>query len=153
MNLSDLISPDTVIPSLASRDKVSVLSELVEPLCRQNPDLESDQLVRVLLEREKLGSTGIGDGIAIPHGKVDKLERLLVSFGRSFEGIDFDSMDDKPAHLFFLLLAPETSAGSHLTALAKLSRLLKNTSVREELMEAEDSAAIHRLIVDSEEGV
>ena len=127
MNLSDLISPETVIPNLTSQDKVSVLAELVEPLCRKIEGLERDQLVRILLEREKLGSTGIGDGIAIPHGKVDKIDRLLVSFGRSFEGIDFDSMDDKPAHLFFLLLAPETSAGSHLTALAKLSRLLKRT--------------------------
>jgi nitrogen PTS system EIIA component len=152
MNLSDLISTDTVIPSLTSQDKVSVLAELVEPLCRQNKDLDPDRLVRILIEREKLGSTGIGDGIAIPHGKVDQTESLLVSFGRSVQGIDFDSMDGKPAHLFFLLLAPETSAGSHLTALAKLSRLLKNSSVREKLMEAEDSDTIHQLIMDYEEG-
>ncbi len=153
MNLSDLISPDTVIPNLASRDKISVLAELVEPLCRLNPDLDPGQLVKILIEREKLGSTGIGDGIAIPHGKVEKTDRLLISFGRSVEGIEFDSMDGRPAHLFFLLLAPETSAGSHLTALAKLSRLLKNSSVREQLMEAEDAETIHGLIMANEEGV
>ena len=153
MNLSELISTETVIPSLGSRDKVSVLAELVEPLCRRNPDLDREDLVRILIERERLGSTGIGEGIAIPHGKVESTDRLLVSFGRSREGIDFDSMDGRPAHLFFLLLAPETSAGSHLTALAKLSRLLKNPMVREKLMEAEDQEAIHQLIVDHEEDV
>lgn len=153
MNLSDLISPDTIIPNLASRGKIPVLAELVAPLCRRNPELDPDQLVRILLEREKLGSTGIGDGIAIPHGKVEKIDRLWVSFGRSVEGIDFDSMDGKPAHLFFLLLAPEAFAGSHLTALAKLSRLLKNTSVREQMMEADDPQTIYQLILDSEEGV
>lgn len=153
MNLSDLISTETVIPNLASQDKVSVLGELVEPLCRRNQELDSAQLVRILMEREKLGSTGIGDGIAIPHGKVEKAENLLISFGRSVEGIEFDSMDGKPAHLFFLLLAPETSAGAHLTVLAKLSRLLKNSSVREQLLAASDAQAIHRLIVENEEGI
>ena len=153
MNLSDLISTDSIIPNLASRDKISVLGELVAPLCRLNEDLDPDQLVKILIERERLGSTGIGDGIAIPHGKVEKAEKLLISFGRSVEGIEFDSMDSKPAHLFFLLLAPESSAGSHLTALAKLSRLLKNSSVREHLMEAGDAEEIHSLIVGNEEGI
>jgi len=149
MNLKQLISPEAVISDLKAKDKVSVLAELVRPLLNQDPGLDKDELVKILLEREKLGSTGIGDGIAIPHGKVEKLEELLISFGRSMEGIDFDSMDGKPAHLFFLLLAPESSTSSHLTALAQLSRLLKNKTFREQLLEAEETSDIFQLIVEA----
>ncbi|MBW1712442.1 MAG: PTS sugar transporter subunit IIA [Deltaproteobacteria bacterium] len=151
MNLSEIISPQEVIPDLKSEDKLSVLAELIKPLAKLDPDLDEDNLIRILLEREKLGSTGIGDGIAIPHGKVDNLQRLLISFGRSGKGIEFDSMDGRPAHLFFLLLAPESSAGFHLTALAKLSRLLKNQSFRQSLKEAPDAEAIYNLIVAQDE--
>lgn len=149
MNLKQFISPEAVLSDLKAKDKVSVLTELVRPLLDLNPGLDKDHLVEILLEREKLGSTGIGDGIAIPHGKVEKLDRLLISFGRSSEGIDFDSMDGRPAHLFFLLLAPESSTSSHLTALAQLSRLLKNKSFREELLNARAPDDLFHLIVEA----
>jgi PTS system nitrogen regulatory IIA component len=149
MNLTQFISPETVISELKAKDKVSVLTELVRPLVDRDPGLDKDQLVKILLEREKLGSTGIGDGIAIPHGKVEKLDQLLISFGRSLDGIDFDSMDGKPAHLFFLLLAPESSTSSHLTALAQLSRLLKNQAFREDLLKAREPGALFRLIAEA----
>jgi len=153
MNLSEIISPDVVFPELKSRDKVAVLAELVEPLVRRAKSLDKAQVVKILLEREKLGSTGIGEGVAIPHGKVEGLEDILISFGRSTPGIDFDSIDAQPAHLFFTLIAPESSTSLHLQALAKLSRLLKNESFRNELYRAADAQAICDLICEQEERV
>jgi PTS system nitrogen regulatory IIA component len=153
MDLSEIITPQMVIPELEAKDKVSVLTELVEPLVEKEQHLDKDRIVAVLLERERLGSTGIGEGIAIPHGKIDTLEELLISFGRSKEGVAFDSMDGQPAHLFFLLIAPEHSAGSHLKALAKLSRLLKDAAFREELFQAPDAEAIYNLIIEHEKKV
>lgn len=151
MNLSEFLSPEAVLSDLEADNKVAALTELVQGLIRTDQELDPDQLVKILLEREKLGSTGIGDGIAIPHGKVPGLEQLLICFGRSQGGLDFDSMDGRPTHLFFLLLAPENSTGSHLTALAKLSRMLKNKLFRENLLKAEDAAAIHRMIISQGE--
>jgi PTS system nitrogen regulatory IIA component len=103
------------------------------------------------LEREKLGSTGIGDGIAIPHGKMKGIEELVTSFGRSIKGVDFESIDNKPTHLFFLLVAPENSAGVHLKALARISRLLKDSGFRNRLMEASDRQDLFRIIAEEDE--
>ena len=153
MNLCEIISPDVVFPELKSRDKVVVLAELVEPLVRRVKSLDKAQVVKILLEREKLGSTGIGEGVAIPHGKVEDLEDILISFGRSTPGIDFDSIDGQPAHLFFTLIAPESSTSLHLQVLAKLSRLLKNEPFRNELYRAADAHAICDLICEQEERI
>lgn len=153
MNLSQIISADVIFPELKARDKISVLAELVEPLVRREKRLEKAHVVKILLEREKLGSTGIGEGVAIPHGKVEEAKDILISFGRSTPGIDFDSLDGQPAHLFFLLIAPESSTSLHLQALAKLSRLLKNESFRRELYQAADAQAICDLIYEQEERV
>lgn len=153
MNLSEIISKRTIISQLDSKDKTEVLSELIQPLLEIETGLDRDKLVEILLEREKLGSTGIGDGIAIPHGKVSDTDKLLISFGRSKSGIDFDSIDGQPAFLFFLLLAPDSSTGSHLKALAKLSRLLKDPGFRDGLLTAEDEAAIFELILSREENL
>ena len=109
-------------------------------------NLDKEALVEVLLERERLGSTGIGDGIAIPHGKVADLDELVLSFGRSTQGIEFDSMDGRPTHLFFLLIAPENSAGVHLRALAKISMLLKSAHFRQRLMESGTREEIFQVI-------
>jgi PTS system nitrogen regulatory IIA component len=119
-------------------------------IARRNPQLDAARLSDVLLEREKLGSTGVGDGIAIPHGKLAGLQGLLAAFGRSRAGIDFQAIDGKPTHLFFVLFAPENSAGIHLKALARISRLFKTPSFRAAVVEASDAAAIHRLIADED---
>jgi len=108
-------------------------------------------MVDVLMEREKLGSTGIGDGIAIPHGKLKGLDNLLLSFGRSREGVDFESIDGKPVHLFFLLMAPESSTGQHLKALAKISRMLKDERFRSELMSARSAEDLFKTIAEKDE--
>jgi len=110
MKLSDLLAEESVIPDLKATDKTGVLEELVEVLRKHDPSLDKNALVKVLLERERLGSTGIGDGIAIPHGKFYGVDRPIISFGRSRKGLEFDSVDGEPAYLFFLLVAPENSA-------------------------------------------
>jgi nitrogen PTS system EIIA component len=133
MKILDILPKESIITELLGKTKKEVLEELTDALLKHKPQLNRGRLVEVLLERERLGSTGIGDGIAIPHGKLKDLDQLALSFGRSTAGVDFESMDGKPAHLFFLLVAPENCAGIHLRALAKIARLLKNSAIRKRL--------------------
>ncbi len=147
MKISDIMKEGGILPNLVSHDKAGALRELANLLVttfklKENPE----KLVKILEEREKLGSTGIGDGIAIPHGKLSSLNEELLVLGRSKEGIDFNSMDGKPTYLFFLLMGPEEAAGIHLKALARLSRLLKNASFRESLMKANNPSEIMEMI-------
>jgi PTS system nitrogen regulatory IIA component len=104
----------------------------------------------VLIEREHLGSTGIGDGVAIPHGKLSSVEQPIVSFGRSKKGLDFDSMDGQPAYLFFLLLAPENSSGVHLQVLTKIARILKSSTFRKALMQVGSREEIYETIIQTD---
>ena len=150
MKIAEFLREDLILPELRSTDKASVLREICEVIARRNPQLDAARLTEVLLEREKLGSTGVGDGIAIPHGKLAGLQGLLAAFGRSRAGIDFQAIDGKPTHLFFVLFAPENSAGIHLKALARISRLFKTPSFRAAVVEASDAAAIHRQIADED---
>lgn len=152
-NLTELLPLEQIIPDLQARNKKAVLEELCGPVLAKLPGLNMGALMGVLQEREKLGSTGIGDGVAIPHGKLAGLDQLMLVFGRSREGVDFDSLDGKPAFLFFLVLAPENSAGVHLKALARISRLLKSQSVRQELMNARDASQIWDVVKTQEDGM
>jgi len=151
MKIADILSGDLIIPELTSKNKKEVLEELVSVIVKQNKLINKEELIEVLLEREKLGSTGIGDGIAIPHGKLKNIGALLASFGKSIDGVDFDSMDGKPTHLFFLLVAPENSAGIHLKALARISRLLKDSSFKQDLMEAKLKDDLFKTIIERDE--
>ncbi len=151
MKISELLGPAAIVAELKGTGKREVLSELTDALLKTDSSLVRDDVLKVLMERERLGSTGIGDGVAIPHGKLKDIDRLLISFGLSRQGVDFDSMDGKPAHLFFLLVAPEESVGVHLKTLARISKLLKSTAVRERLQSATDSAEIHSIIAEEEE--
>lgn len=146
MKIVDILNADRILPSLTATTKKGVLEELADALVQQFNNLDRNKVVEVLVERENLGSTGIGDNIAIPHGKLPNLDNLVLCFGRSVPGVNFDSMDGKPTHLFFLLMAPENSIGLHLKALAKISRLLKDSSIRRNLMEAVDAPAILKLL-------
>lgn len=150
MKIMDILNKDCIIPELRSENKKEVLEELTGALLNCKANLNKESLVEVLLERERLGSTGIGDGIAIPHGKVQDLDELVLSFGRSTQGIEFDSMDGRPTHLFFLLIAPENSAGIHLRALAKISRLLKSLHFRKRLLEAETREELFQVIQEED---
>lgn len=151
MKITDILDKDSIIEKLTSRDKKGVLEELVSVLVEHGKLADKEKTVQVLLERERLGSTGIGDGIAIPHGKLKEIHDIMCSFGRKKEGIDFQSLDEKPSHLFFLLLAPEDSAGEHLQALARLSRILKEAPFRKRLLEASSREEIYRLIAEEDE--
>lgn len=151
MKISDILSKDLVIPDLRETDKQSVLGELVRHLSLKVAGIDTSELLGVLLEREQLGSTGIGDGIAIPHGKLKDLKQLIAVFGKSAGGVSFDAMDGRPVHLFFLLVAPENSAGVHLKALARLSRLLKRNGFRQKLMSVADAEQLYQVIVEEDE--
>lgn len=151
MKLSQLIDESCVLPELKAKDKKGVLEELVNALVAREPSIDKKALVRVLLEREHLGSTGIGDGVAIPHGKFPGITQPILSFGRSRKGLDFDSMDGEPVSLFFLLVAPENSANIHLKALAKIAKILKNGSFRKLLMEVPGKKELYQTIVQNDE--
>ena len=151
MKITEILSPDAIVIELNSTTKAGVLGELSEVIERVSGLHLKERLVRALEERERLGSTGIGDGVAIPHGKVKDVKVMMAAFGRSREGLDFQSMDAKPAHIFFLLVAPEEMAGPHLKALARISRLLKEPSRRKAFMEARTKEDIYRLISEGDE--
>ena len=151
MKISELLDPRAIVAELQAKDKIRALAELTDSLISCEPSLNRDDVIAVLQEREKLGSTGIGDGVAIPHGKLAGIPELKLVFGRSHTGVDFESMDGQPAYLFFLLIAPEESIGVHLKTLARISKLLKDATVRKKLMEASDQQAIYQVILDEEE--
>jgi PTS system nitrogen regulatory IIA component len=151
MRLSEILKPECIIPDLKAHDKKGVLEELAQVITECEPSLSKGALLQVLLERERLGSTGIGDGIALPHGKLKELDHLCISFGRSVGGLDFDSIDEKPVYVFFLLLAPENSAGVHLKALAKISRMLKDGDFRRRLMNVKSGQEIYDMVIDKDE--
>ena len=151
MQITDMFRKQYIIEDLKARTKRAVLAEMSEIFTRDHSGIQNEAMVDVLLDREKLGSTGIGDGIAIPHGKLKGLDSLVISFGRSREGIDFDAIDGKPVHIFFLLMAPESSTGQHLKALAKISRMLKDQEFRSDLMSARSAEEIYRKIAEKDE--
>jgi len=151
MNIAEILKKDFIIEQLSSRTKRDVLEELAAVILGGRPGYHAEETVNVLLGREKLGSTGIGDGIAIPHGKLAIIDELTISFGISQEGIDFNAMDGRPVHLFFLLLAPENAAGQHLKMLAKLSKMLKDAAFRNDLLTARSRDEIMQVIINKDE--
>jgi nitrogen PTS system EIIA component len=151
MKIAELLQLEDIKPALSAETKEEVLGELASGIVARHPYLETEEVFRILLEREMLGSTGIGDGIAIPHGKLNKLERPVLSFGRSLNGVDFDALDGRKVSLFFLLLAPEGADGLHLKMLARISRILKDPAVRRELLAASDAAAIVDILREQDE--
>ncbi|NWH08115.1 MAG: PTS IIA-like nitrogen regulatory protein PtsN [Alphaproteobacteria bacterium] len=147
MDLSDLLSPQAVVAQLKVSTKKQLLQELAtraSALC----GLPDRLIFETLLERERLGTTGVGKGIAIPHGKLAGLPKIHGLFVRLSEPIDFDSIDDQPVDLVFLLLAPEGAGADHLKALARVSRLLRNQTTCEKLRTAEDRAALYALLTE-----
>ncbi|NLC72049.1 MAG: PTS sugar transporter subunit IIA [Desulfuromonadaceae bacterium] len=151
MKISELLRTEAINSELKAKGKNEALAEMVDAMMKIQNGLDREEVIRVLLEREKLGSTGIGDGVAIPHGKLRGLKDLFISFGRSRGGVEFDSMDGKPVNLVFLLVAPEESVGVHLKTLARISKLLKNPAVRQRLVGASGSQEIYDIIVEEEE--
>ena len=150
MKIAEFLSPQAVVANLKAQSKADVLRELCGALSRANPGLNTDRLVETLQARERLSSTGIGDGVAIPHGKLQGLPQLVASFGVSPPGVDFDAIDRKKSHLFFALIAPENSAGVHLKALARISRLFRNPKFRDSILQAGSAEEVYALIVQED---
>ena len=153
VKIAEMLDPAAIVAELEGTGKEEVLAELTGSLVAANPSLNRNEVLRVLLERERLGSTGIGDGVAIPHGKLNNLDQQLIAFGLSRKGVEFDAMDGKPARLFFLLIAPEDAVGIHLKTLARISKLLKAPQVRDRLQRAVDRQEIYRIIAEEEENL
>jgi PTS system nitrogen regulatory IIA component len=150
MTIGEVLEESCVIYKLHGTTKKDVLVELIDALKKTGLVKNEQEVMSVILEREKLGSTGIGDGVAIPHGKLKGIPNIICVFGRSLQGVDFDSVDQKPAHIFFLLLAPENSASLHLKMLSRISKLLRDPSFRKRLMELGDSHDIYRSVVEED---
>lgn len=150
MKIMDVLNIEAINIDLKARDKKGILDELVAPVTAKT-GASHEKLVKVLLERERLGSTGIGGGIGIPHGKLKNLDSLTLGFGLSRQGVDFESMDGRLTHIFFLLLTPESSAGIHLKLLARISKLLKNENLKHRLMQAETAEDVIAVIQEEDE--
>src|SRR5215813_14920913 len=150
MKITDILNEQVIVPVLAGRTKADIIAELAGVVVRQHRDIDRERLVQALEDRERLNSTALGEGVAIPHGKLPGIKRVFAAFARSRQGVDFQSLDGEPTHLFFLLVAPEDSAGAHLKALARISRLLKDPDFRTRLLEAPDAHALWATIRDED---
>ncbi len=148
--IQDLLERDLIIEELQATDKTGVIREFAGLLASRGKVRDADDIIRIVLDRESHGSTGIGDGIAIPHAKSRAIRETVVVFGRSREGVDFQTLDGKPAYLFFLLISPEDRPGEHLKALARISRIMRNGALREKLRTSRDREEIRRLISDED---
>jgi PTS system nitrogen regulatory IIA component len=150
MKVMDILVRDALVLDLESTAKDEVLAEMARSLAAAEPTVDAERLLGVLREREALQSTGIGDGVAIPHGKLPGIDRLVASFARSRVGVDFASIDGQPTQLFFLLVVPEHSGGQHLKALARISRFLRDPDFREGLVSAEGLDDVCRAIEEED---
>src|SRR5512134_1866943 len=148
MEISDLIKPDHVIAKLRATSKKQALQDLAKRAAEISGQSER-AIFSTLMKRERLGTTGVGNGIAIPHGKLATLDKLYGLFARLVQPIDFDAIDDRPVDLIFLLLAPESSGADHLKALARVSRLLRDKATCEKLRGTDDAEALYALLVDT----
>jgi len=146
MKIVDLISREMIFASLSAKNKPAIIKELAEHLADRTPQVESEELTKVLVDREGLASTAIGEGVAIPHGKLPGVSRIVACIGRARTGVDFDSMDGQPTYLFFVMVAPENSTGAHLKALARISRVFKDSDFRRRLLEAPDADSMWNII-------
>jgi fructose-specific phosphotransferase system IIA component len=150
LRIQDLLDRDLILMDLRAADKAGVIHELAGLLARNNRVQDPDALAQAVLDRESQGSTGIGEGIAIPHAKSQAIDDIVVAFGRSTSGVDFQSLDGKPAYLFFLLVTPEDRPGEHLKLLARISRIMRNAALREQLLLCTLPEELQKLILDED---
>ncbi|MBF0625337.1 MAG: PTS sugar transporter subunit IIA [Magnetococcales bacterium] len=145
-----LLTPERVIPNLDGTDKIGALSQLAGVLAIGCPGTDAARVLRILLEREELGSTGIGNGVAIPHGRLSDLQTPLAALGRSRSGIQFNSLDGQPVHLLVVLLSPPQAGPVHLRALSRISRLLRSPTTRIRLMEASNRETLYQVTLEED---
>ena len=150
MKIVDLIKRDMVVPALQATDKRGILEELATYMAGHHPRIDRAMLSKVLIEREQLASTAIGEGVAIPHGKLSAVGEIVACLGRARNGVEFDSMDGQPTFLFFVLVAPESSTGAHLKALARISRVFKDPEFRKRLLAADTGELMYNVVADED---
>ena len=152
MKICDILQQPLIVPELKARDKEGVLGEMAAFLSAfvDGETARAEDLKSALMAREELGSTGVGEGVAIPHAKIAGLGQLVACFGRSLGGVEFAAIDYQPVHLIFVLLVPENSAGAHLKALARISRLLKNESFRAQLLQLPSAETIYSAFLEED---
>lgn len=150
MKILDFLCREAISADLASTTKKEVITELVELLAKAKKVKNTPEIVKILMEREQLGSTGIGQGVAIPHGKTEAVNEIVAAFGVSKKGIEFEALDGEPVYLVFLLLAPTEAAGTHLKALAKISRFLKDKFFRQALKEVKSPEEVVKIIEEED---
>ena len=150
MKIDDILKKDSIIANLAGTNKEEVIREITDFLQKLSLIKDKETLFNTLMEREKLGSTGIGENVAIPHGKSDELSNIVTVFGRSLKGVDFESLDQKPVHFVCMVIAPSNSTGQHLKALARISRLFKNQDLREGILKLQDVNQIYSLLLEAD---
>lgn len=150
IKIAELLREDLIILNLKSKDKKKVIQELVDAVVKVENVKDRADFLRTIMEREELESTGIGMGVAIPHCRTDAVNKIVIAFGRSVAGIDFESIDGKPAHLIFLIAAPEEEREQYIKVLAHLSRLLRREEFRRALMEAITRGEVIHLFTENE---
>jgi nitrogen PTS system EIIA component len=146
VKITDFLTPDRVIADLTEKEKSAVLKEMAGQLADSESDLDATQILKVLQDREKISTTAIGEGVAIPHGKLPNVQKVSALFARSLQGVDFASLDGEPTYLFFTLIAPQDAAADHLKALARISRLLKDPDLRRRLLAAATNQELYNII-------
>lgn len=146
MKITDFLTPDRVIADLTEKEKSAVLKEMAGQLADTESGLDPAQILKVLQDREKISTTAIGEGVAIPHGKLPNVQKVSALFARSLQGVDFASLDGEPTTLFFTLIAPQDAAADHLKALARISRLLKDPDLRRRLLAAATNQELYNII-------
>ena len=150
MKIADILIKEHIISELNCYDKIGVLDELSSFLKDKGKISNKEKLLTALITREKLGSTGIGENVAIPHAKISEIDEIITVFARSPNGVEFESLDQKPVNFIYMILAPENSTGQHLKALARISRLFKNPSLRESILGAHEIDQIYSILVDED---
>ena len=150
MKIDEILNKESVITDLVGKNKPEVIKEMTKCLKTNNMIKNDQALFETLMEREKLGSTGIGENVAIPHGKSDEVTQIIIVFARSLNGVDFESLDQKPVHFVCMVIAPAHSTGQHLKVLARISRLFKNQGLREGVLKSENSDAIYSILLEED---
>ena len=150
MRIEDILKKDSIIADLVGTNKEEVLREVTDFLQSQGLIKNKESLLNTLIEREKLGSTGIGENVAIPHGKSDELSKMVTVFARSLKGVDFEALDQKPVHFVCMVIAPSNSTGQHLKTLARISRIFKSQNLRDGILKLQNADQIYSLLLEED---
>ena len=153
MKIAEILQEQCVVADIRGKTKKEIITELVETLAKAHLVKDVEPVVNVVMDREKLGSTGIGNGVAVPHGKLKNINNIMCAFGRSQNGVDFDAVDRAPVHIFFLVLAPEDSASLHLKVLSRITKILRDQSLRKKIIKLTNVHELYTSILEEDEKI